>query len=210
MLKAVLFDVDGVLIDSKKSNVFFFKRLLREAGYDEPSEKAIAGCAHMSLRQTIASLIGISDEAEISRIQELVKHDKLRGTDASLIEFPHRLEEILEQLHAKYKLGIVTNRMRIGVDDIFSLRQIEHLFDVVVTVEDYENPKPHPEPLLVALKKLGITADQAIYIGDTHADVEAATAAQMKCIHVAMSKHRDATAGVREFNELIGAIELLL
>jgi pyrophosphatase PpaX len=210
MLKAVLFDVDGVLIDSKKSNAYFFKRLLVHAGYPEPAEQDILDSFHMSLRQTIERLTGTGDPSEVERIVDIVKAGQLRSIDVNLIEFPNKLEDVLEELHKKYRLGIVTNRLRIGVDDIFNLRQIEHLFEIVVTVEDYQNPKPHPEPLLVALEKLGVSAGEAVYIGDTHADVAAANAAGMKVIHVAMDTHPGASAGVKEFSELIEVIESLL
>lgn len=210
MLKAVLFDVDGVLIDSKKANAYFFKRLLVHAGYPEPTEQAVFACFHMSLRQTLEQLTGSQNPAEIDRLVDIVKAGELRSVDADLIEFPHKLEEVLEQLHKKYRLGIVTNRLRIGVDDIFNLRQIQHLFEVVVTAEDYKNPKPNPEPLLVALAKLGIKADEAVYIGDTDADVAAAKAAGLRLIHLARETHRDATTGIKEFAQLIDAIEALL
>jgi phosphoglycolate phosphatase-like HAD superfamily hydrolase len=64
-------------------------------------------------------------------------------------------------------------------------------------------------PLLVALKKLKVDAKEAIYIGDSETDIEAARDAGMKSIHLATSPHTDATAGIKEFNELIAAIDSL-
>jgi HAD superfamily hydrolase (TIGR01662 family) len=210
MLKAVLFDVDGVLVDSKKANVDLFQSLLIKAGYPKPSEDKILKCFHMSLWQTLEELTGTKDSDEIHRVREIIKDSEFRASrDVNLFEFPIKLEEILQELHQKYRLGIVTNRMRIGVDDIFNLREIQHLFDAVITVEKYKNPKPHPEPLLVAIKELEISADEAIYIGDSDTDVEAARLAGMRCIHLSLKKHDDASAGVKEFAELISVIESL-
>ncbi|HVQ44258.1 MAG TPA: HAD family hydrolase [Candidatus Saccharimonadia bacterium] len=205
MIKAIIFDIDGVLVDSKNANVALFQTILSKAGYPTPSRSAVLRHFHQPLWQALEKLTGSTDQDEIRRIWELAKDPAMRNPD--LFEFPDRLEDTLEQIHKRYKLAIVTSRIQAGVDEIFNARQIKHLFDVVVTFEDYENPKPHPEPLLVALKRLNIQTEEAIYVGDSHSDIDAATAAGMKSIHLAIEKHDDASAGIAHFDEIVGAIE---
>jgi pyrophosphatase PpaX len=205
MLKAVIFDVDGVLVDSKNANVAFFQALLTKAGYPNTSKEDILACFHLPLWQSLEKLLNTKDEQEIKRVFEMAHDSSLRNSE--LLEFPEKLDEMLEELHKKYRLAIVTSRIKVGVDDIFSAKEIKHLFDVVVSFEDYENPKPHPEPLQVALSKLEVEAGEAIYIGDSKSDVEAAKAAGMKCVFLSPEDHEDATARIERLHELLEVLE---
>ncbi len=204
MLKAVIFDVDGVLVDSKEANIAFFQALLGKAGYKDIDREDILACFHLPLWQSLEKLIGSTDQVEIQRIFDMASDVSLRNR--SLLQFPEKLEDVLEQLHQKYKLAIVTSRIKVGIDDIFNAKEIKHLFDVVVTFEDYSNPKPHPEPLQVALKRLDVGAEEAIYIGDSPTDIEAVKAAGMKSVFLSTDDHKHAAARVNEFYELLEAV----
>lgn len=206
-LRAVIFDVDGVLVDSREANIAFFQALLHKAGYDNIQREDILACFHLPLWQSLEKLIGSSDQDEIRRIFDMASDTGLRNKD--LLQFPEKLEHVLEQLHKKYKLAVVTSRIKVGVDDIFSAIEIKHLFDVVVTFEDYTNPKPHPEPLLVALKRLNIDADEAVYIGDSLSDIEAAKAAGMRSVFLSTENHNDAVARIEKLHELLNVLEKL-
>lgn len=207
MIKAVIFDVDGVLVNSHKANLVFYHALLEEAGYPEITDDDIRANYHLSSLHAIEKLTKSTDQNEIKRIWELGHEPRFRKNN--LLEFPEKLEEILEELHKKYRLAIVTSRIRLGMDSIFGIKQIEHLFDAVITFEDYKNTKPHPEPLLVALKQLGITANEAIYIGDSSTDIEAAKAAGMKSVFLSTKPHEDAHANITEFSHLTEAVAKL-
>lgn len=207
MLKAVLFDVDGVLMDSKDAVMAMFQNLLKVGGYPPASRDEMLSCLHLTLRDSLKKLTESDNPKEIDRLWNLAHDKSMRSPE--LFEFPEKLEEVLEELHKSYRLAIVTSRIKLGVEEMFDVRNLGHLFDVVVTVEDYEHPKPRPEPLYVALERLGITADEAIYIGDSKTDIEAAKSAGMKSIHLSRDTHPDATAGIREFYELVDVIKEL-
>jgi len=207
-LKAIIFDVDGVLVDSKNANVAFFQTLLKKAGYTAISREEVASYFHLPMWQVIEKLINSTDQEEIRRIWEMGHDASLR--DNSLLEFPDQLENVLEKLHKEYKLAIVTSRIKAGMEALFGSREIRHLFDVVVTFEDYTNPKPHPEPLDTALKKLGVNSSEAIYIGDSPTDIEAAKAVGMRSIFLSHENHPNAVATIKEFKELLNALEKLV
>lgn len=207
MLKAIIFDVDGVLVDSKEANIAFFQNLLKKAGYPKASRKEILECFHLALWQSLEKLTGSNDQVEIKRIWDIAQDSSLRNP--SLFNFPEKLEDILGELHKKYKLAIVTSRIRVGMDDIFSAKDMRHLFDSIITFEDYKKPKPSPDPLLTALKKLKILPRESVYIGDSESDIIAAKAAGIRSIHLAPNKHKDATAGIKVFQELLPIIESL-
>lgn len=206
-IKGVLFDCDGVLVDSRDANVATFQNLLKKAGYEEPTREAVLACFHLPLRESVSWLAGIADEGELNRITELVKDPAVRAPH--LFEFPGEIDNTLGQLHEKYKTGIVTSRIRAGLDDVLDSRDLRRYFDVFVVKEDYEQPKPHPEALLLALKTLRLGANETVYIGDTHVDIEAARAAGMMSIHLATTKHDDADIGITSFAEIPKAVEEL-
>jgi len=79
----------------------------------------------------------------------------------------------------------------------------------VVTYEDYSNPKPHPEPLLVANRKLGIKPQEAVYVGDSPSDIASAKAANMKSIYLSVKPHPDATGHIVELKNIMSIIENL-
>lgn len=207
MLKAIIFDIDGVLVDSREANIALIQTLLTTAGYPAPSREECLAGFHLPMWQNIERLTKSKDQQEIKRIWEMGHNLDIRGKRNHLFNFPENLEPTLKKLHKKYKLAIVTSRIRIGVEEIFNIREIKEFFDVVVAFEDYKNPKPHPEPLEVALNKLNINANEAVYVGDSHTDIESAKAAHMKVIHLADETHADATLGIRHFDELVEVIK---
>jgi HAD superfamily hydrolase (TIGR01509 family) len=99
-----------------------------------------------------------------------------------LPEVPDGLEAVITNLAADYKLGLVSGRLNQFIGELYQLADVEHHFDVVVGFEDYTHPKPHPEPLLIAAKRLGVKAAEAVYIGDSATDKQAAEAAGMPFI----------------------------
>lgn len=207
MLKAIVFDIDGVLVDSRDANIALYKSVLSRAGYPVPNDKTILACFHLPLKQSIKVLAGLDDPAEVERIFELAKTERI--DTSRFFKFPGTLIKTLEELHERYRLAVVTSRIHLGVDEVFAKGKIGHLFDVVIAFEDYANPKPHPEPLLVALKELDVAAEEAIYIGDSDTDIEAARDAGMRSIHLSTTPHADATAVIREFKELLAAVRSL-
>ena len=204
-LKAVVFDVDGVIVDSKEANAEFYAVLLEEAGYKRPPRNVIDRYFHLPMWQTIEKLIGSNDKAEIQRTWDMAhKHSFYPD---HLLVFPDELEGNLASLHKHFRLAIVTGRIKQGVEVLYSARKIKKYFDAVVTYEDYTYPKPHPEPLQVALKKLDVRPNEAVYIGDSHVDVEAATTAGVWSIHLSPRTHNDATVGITSFDEVFSAVQ---
>ncbi len=197
---AVLFDIDGVLVDSKDSNAAFFRALVKKAGYPEPSLEIVNKQFHTPLRWSLRDLLGIEDEEEVERIMVM-------GRDADvkqfhLLKFPYNLRDILENLQKRYRLGAVSSRTRGAIDEIFEILGVGDVFEVSVGVEDVTHPKPHPEPLLVALERMGLTHDEAVYIGDGHSDIDAAYAAGMRSIFLSPFEHEHATLRIDKFSDL--------
>ncbi|MBC7260694.1 MAG: HAD family hydrolase, partial [Chloroflexi bacterium] len=81
---------------------------------------------------------------------------------------------LLKRLRAAgYHLGIVTSRPHRSVEITPSAMELASLVDLVVARDDTEEGKPHPEPVLYALRRLALAPEQAAYVGDAHYDIEA-------------------------------------
>ncbi len=90
------------------------------------------------------------------------------------------IDEAVRELKARdYRLGIVSSKLRFGVERGLNVFAMAELFDVIVAADDVTNHKPHPEPLLKALGHFDASPDEAIYIGDSTHDIVAGKAAEV-------------------------------
>lgn len=199
-IKAIIFDVDGVLIDSKEANIQLFTSLLEKAGYDRPTKKEILACFHLSLWHSLEKLLKTKDTKEIQRVWDLAIESTANTTH--LFKFPKNLKSTLNKLHSEYRLAVVTSRVRTGLERVFDDLDIGQLFETYVTYGDYKHPKPNPEPLLVAMERLGLKPREAVYVGDSITDIEASRAAGMRIIHITNTRHKDADVSIGSLDEL--------
>ena len=177
----VLWDLDGTLIDSGAMILSSMRHatstVLRE---DVPDERLFAAVgAGASLTE---QLRGFGAE----HVDELIR--AYRGHNEPL---HHNLVscagvlDLVRELHAdSRRLGIVTAKRRVTVQLAFDVLPLEPLFDVVVTAEDSERHKPDPEPIRMALERLGAEPAEAAYVGDSPFDVRAARAAGVHAVAV--------------------------
>lgn len=207
MLMAVVFDVDGVLVDSQAANARFFQNLFRAAGYDAPHSTDVQRYFHLSMYDAIEKLAGFDDPTEIERIWKLGHDTSLYPLE--LLEYPRGLEKVLQQLQPHYRLGIATSRIRKGMPELLERGGIRSYFESVVTVDDCTNPKPDPEPLLLAVERLNVCPSAAVYVGDSLNDMVASVAAGMKGVHLSQTTSPQADIGIQTIAELPNAVRLL-
>ncbi len=120
------------------------------------------------------------------------------------------MRETLDILSERYKLGIVTSRNSQGLTKrYFPFAHTEKYFPVRVTVEDVTHHKPHPEPLLLAAKRLRLKPSECVYTGDSHTDIDAGHSAGMKTILYGGRRHGKADAHTKTFKKLPDIIRTL-
>jgi pyrophosphatase PpaX len=177
----VLFDLDGTLIDSGAIIVASMRHAASTVlGREIPDEQLKAAVGGPGLVAQMRAL----DE---SRVDELV--DAYRAHNEPLhaqLEPCAGIEDALRLLREEgRRLGIVTAKRHVTVRLAFEvLPQLEEFFDVVVGADDTERHKPHPDPILAALGRLGARPHEAAYVGDSPFDVAAAKAAGVTAIAV--------------------------
>ena len=176
----VLFDLDGTVIDSGAIILASMRHAAREVlGVEVPDEQLMATVGGPGLEAQMRALS--PDRADelvtVYRAHNEPLHDELVCCAG--------MDEVLVQLKDEgRRLGIVTAKRRQTVELAFARIPIEHLFETVVGGDETKKHKPDPEPLLLALERLGAAPDDAVYVGDAPFDVKAAKAAGLYSVGV--------------------------
>ncbi|MHB1344235.1 MAG: HAD family hydrolase [Thermoleophilia bacterium] len=178
MIQAVIFDVDGTIVDSRHLIVPFYSWLFTQVGLppvDESDTEAVEICMSQPDEAVFAHFA--PDPADRKHLYEVLYGlDPLDFLDDLRLE-PHALD-VLGALRPHYRLGIATNRGS-DMDALVRHFRFDEYVEVVVTARDVEKPKPSPDMLLLAAERLGIPPGAALYVGDTVTDGQAAEAAGM-------------------------------
>ena len=182
-LEAVLFDLDGTLIDSIELIRQSYAHTLRaHRDFEPPMDFWLQGLGR-PLRWQFAHFT--EDASEIEAMVATYRAYNLAHHDAMVTAFPGAVAAV-EQLRARgVKLAIVTSKMRAG-----ARRGLDHcgfgaLFDVIVGADDVSDHKPHPAPVRLALEQLGVAAERAVMVGDSPHDLASGRAAGTRTAAVA-------------------------
>lgn len=206
MIHTILFDIDGVLLDSFDANFEFYQRLFAKNGYTPPTKDFFKEqLFQKTMLGVIQTVTQSTDEKEIERLMVLGKQ-RAGIYPYDLIKTPTALFSVIEDLHKKYTLGLVTSRIKNGIFEVPQLKPLEKYFSVVVSFEDTEKHKPDPAPLLLAIQQLHCAPDEIIYIGDQQSDFLAARAAGTKIIMLTEKSFPDADVQVTVFDDIPNAI----
>ncbi|MFZ1721725.1 MAG: HAD-IA family hydrolase [Microgenomates group bacterium] len=207
MIKSVLFDVDGVLLDSYDANSKYVSDLNYALGNSPLPKDWYATRYHVSLKDIIMELSESNDQSKLERLYMFAKTEV--PYDHTLLKMPEKIEEVLETLSKKYSLGIVTSRIHKSIYGLPQLKKLKEYFETSVGYEDTEQHKPHPAPLLEACRRLNVLPAEAVYVGDAITDVKAAVAAKMPIIHFAEKPSEFTTSGTFIFSEIPKLVEAI-
>ena len=180
--KYVLFDHDGVLVDTEFWYFQAGQRALEEHGLTLNKEQY-----HKDMSQGLgtwaqARAAGI-DEETIRRqraVRDVYYQEYLR-TEAIEID---GVVDTLAELSKHVRMAIVTTSKRADFEIIHEKRHIRQFMEFVLLREDYERAKPHPEPYLTGLKRFGATKEETLVIEDSSRGLNSAVAAGIECVVV--------------------------
>jgi len=171
-IKAVLFDLDGTLVDSSEAIIKAVEKVLESKGLTCNRAK-VARMIGLPLENIFSVLAPNFSEQEIWQlVHEYRKYYMAHHLENTTIHPSAQM--VLRKLKAKgFKLGIITTKYREPVMDVLSHFGISELFDVVVTGYEVIKHKPAPDIVLEAAKRLRVDPKQCVVVGDSPLDVQA-------------------------------------
>lgn len=177
-LEAVIFDMDGVLVDSEPLHMIAIQKVLKKIGYVYSLKELerFIGVRDIDMWHTLIRERQMQITAEILTDMRLEIADEVfnRETIRPVVGIP----EFMSAIRAKgLKMGIATSTARSNAEFLLRLLGFEELFDVIVTGSDIQQPKPNPEPYLKAAMLLGVAPQGCLAVEDSTHGIRAAKAA---------------------------------
>jgi len=183
MKKYILFDNDGVLIETEMWYYQASKRALKEFFELELTfERYMEIMSKGQRAWVIAEEIGISeDEIIVAREKRDEYYQEYIKTKDITID---GVIDTLKELSKDYKMGIVTTSRRVDFELAHGGRGITDFMDFVLCVEDYPRSKPHPDPYLKGMELFGANKDECIIVEDSKRGLSSAVNAGIECVIV--------------------------
>jgi len=174
--KVIIYDCDGVILDSMESNYIFYNRVMEFLGRSEIDR-------NNSDAKKVLHTYSFNNVMEYFFAGDLRRDDAFQFAKTihyrdlmPFMKMEDGFVQALDQLKGQTALAICTNRAT-SMEMIIKDFGLEGYFDYIMTAAQVTNPKPHPEPLLKVLKHFGVEPDEALFIGDGEVDMQAAQGA---------------------------------
>ena len=181
---AVLFDFDGVIADTENVHVVAWERTFALMGWDVPPEtcaRAAEEDDRLFLKEVFASR-GIDDGDVAGWVA------RKQGETVAMLRACPRIypgvSDLVAMLRPKARLAVVSGTWRENVETVMKAAGLASSFEVIVTKEDFERPKPAPDAYLRALRILDVPPDRAIALEDSPSGLEAARASGVRAVAV--------------------------
>ena len=172
-LNGIIFDVDGVLFDSRSSNVQYYNLIRRAVDLPPLSKEEEDYCVMASVKEALERIIpkhlSMQAEEAARKINYREHILPMLMLEDGLLEALHWLQEY------NINLGVCTNRTN-SVESLFKYFGLENFFSAIKTAEN-SNPKPNPQGLLSILAEWNFSNNHVLFIGDSIVDQQAAHAA---------------------------------
>ena len=186
MIKAIVFDLDGVLIDATQWHYEALNDALKLFGYEIPLEEHLTTYNGLP---TAEKLKFMSEKKNLpTGLHEIIKIMKRKFTDekvAQLCRPSHDKQILLTHLKNKgYKLACCSNAQKYSVLNMLKCAQLDQFFDEIIGNDEGFKPKPAPDIYLAALKALKVKPPEAVVVEDAAHGIEAAKASGAKVIAV--------------------------
>ncbi|RXZ78734.1 pyrophosphatase PpaX [Paenibacillaceae bacterium] len=173
-ITTVLFDLDGTILDTNELIIRSFQHCLKGIVADDFGPEHIIP----SMGQPLVSQLRLfSGQDDVTKLVDGYRAFNLKLHDELVRPFPG-VREVMEQLdQAGFDLGVVTTKMRLTTDRGLKLTGLDQYVKTIVTIDDVTHAKPHPEPVVKAMRQLGALPEQTLMVGDSVVDIESAAAA---------------------------------
>jgi phosphoglycolate phosphatase len=185
--RAVLFDLDGTIIDTAQDLAAAANRMLGDLGRAPLDEEAIRdyiGKGVVNLVHRCVEATGGGGEDERRRALEVFERHYVAGIADRSRPYPGVVEGLAALERAGIVMGVVTNKAGRFTEPLLELTGLRRFFGVVVSGDTVERKKPHADPVLFAAAKLGASPGETLMVGDSLNDVLSARAAGCRVVVV--------------------------
>jgi HAD superfamily hydrolase (TIGR01509 family) len=208
--KYILFDHDGVLVDTEFWYYKAGERALADIGLTLDKDQYLRDMSQGLGTWAQARAAGL-EEQTISRQREVRNelYQEYLRTEAIEIE---GVTDTLAELSQYVRMAIVTTARRADFEIIHEKRQIRQFMDFVLVREDYQLAKPHPEPYLTGLRRLGATKEETLVVEDSSRGLSSAVAAGIDCVivHNDFTQAQDFSQASHRIGNLIELKDIIL
>lgn len=182
--KAIIFDLDGTLTDTLEDLFLSVNYALQSCGLPERTIEEVRRFVGNGVRKLIERAVPADTESTLLEkcYSAFRAHYIIHCQDHTCL-YPG-VATLLMTLHAKgYRMAVVSNKLQSGVDEL-AHTFFHGLIDVAIGERPGIPRKPEPEMVEEALRQLGVTNDEAVYVGDSDVDLQTAANAGLPCISV--------------------------
>lgn len=183
-MKAIIFDMDGVLINTEPLHYKCWKEVLKEDGINLEYDvyKACIGATREVLLDIIKNHYGKVYE-DPDEVMNRMKQKKMQFIEKDGFPMLSGLKESIEALHdAGYHLAVASSSPRDAIEMTLDAIGIHPCFDSITSGTEVEHSKPAPDIFLCAMKRLGMIPSDCLVVEDSTNGGRAAAAADMKCV----------------------------
>lgn len=188
MTAAILWDLDGVIVDSGRYHYASYKRLFGEMGIDISEERFFAAMFGRRNWDIIRDVLPGATEAEAHRLAEQKERFFRELVAGNIAALPGALDLLRRAHEAGLKQSIVSSTPRENIELIVRTLGVADFLDAIVGEEDSERGKPDPQPFTTAADRLGVPYGECIVIEDAPEGIAAGKAAGMRCLGVATTR----------------------
>ncbi|MBN1103268.1 MAG: HAD family hydrolase [Deltaproteobacteria bacterium] len=212
---AVIFDLDGTLLDTREILFNVVERALESVDLPMVSREVLVEAASegdFDWNRVLPTLSESGREEIIVRIRAVIGeiYPRLLKERATLIPGAARLLRVLSETGTKIALVTSTPKRYMDIKlRVLRSSGIEALFDVILGADDVEKKKPDPEPLLECARRLGIAPGECVYIGDMRMDIRAGKSAGMKTVGVLTGFDNPMTLEVESPDVIVDTVAVL-
>ena len=204
--RAVIFDLDGVLADSEPWWNKIDKKLLAEYGvtYHGEYHQDVLGVSYRLAVEFYKKALNLSVSTDELMLRRAEIATDLFANRVGL--FPSAKEVLQELRRMNLHLAIATSSVSLSARPFLDRHQLTAFFEVIVTGDEIERGKPHPDIYLRAAEKLGVTADCCLVIEDALSGIAAAKAAKMRVAAIPDTRLVDPHDYEKEADYLLGSL----
>lgn len=185
MLKGVIFDMDGVIINSEPVHYEAYRQVLEELGCEEEYTYEIyqktVGSTQYRVVEEIINRFGLTLSVEEIQDRGLKKQSEIFKTEG-YPPVPGAVELIRKLHNAGLKLAVASSSVEALIEESIRGIGVTEYFDRMVSADTLDKPKPEPDVFLLAAQELGLSPDECIIIEDSENGVLAAKAAGIPCV----------------------------